>query len=486
MRRWTFAWWRVAVVAGGVSGITLVGSAIGGVNSTTAGFVYLLFVLAIATMWGLTEAVAGSVVAMLCYNYFFLPPTGHFTIAEPENWIALFAFLVTALVASHLSDRAMQQANEAKHRQMETEQLYALSRAILLTDATQDVGAQAARQISQIFGATGVLLLDTQTGSVFQGGAVELQGVGDLLKQTVLQGTRHSDQDSAVEIWPISLGGHTIGALAVQGLHVSDGAVQALLNLVAIAMERVRTQNATTRAEAARQSEEFKSTLLDAVAHEFKTPLTSIKAASTTLLGDPQGLTPEAAELITVIDEETDRLNRLVTEAVRMSQIDAGKVRLERSAHVVETVLEPAIASFGSRADGRIDRAESSDGDRGGGQSIFADREMVILALRQLLDNALKYAPLTTPIRVWAEPRAERVLIHVADGGPGIPEQDRERIFDKFYRRKNIRDKVPGSGLGLPIAREIARMHGGDLWVERSEAGGAEFCLALPRATEAA
>lgn len=476
MRRWTFAWWRVAVVLGGVAGITLLGPAIGGVNATTAGFAYLLLVLATAAYSGLTEAIVACVAGVVCYNYFFLPPIGRLTIAEPENWVALFAFLVTALVASHLSDRAMQQAKEAKHRQMETEQMYALSRAILLTDATQDVGAQAARQISQIFGATGVVLLDSQTGNLSQAGPSELQGLGDILKQTVIQGTHHSDKDRAVEIWPISLGGHPIGALAVQGLDCSDGAVQALLNLVAIAMERVRTQNATTRAEAARQSEEFKSTLLDAVAHEFKTPLTSIKAASTTLLGNLETLTPEATEMLTVIDEETDRLSSLVTEAVRMSQIDAGKVRLERSPYAVEALVDPAVSSFGSRGEGRIERAAPVQGP-----AIFADREMVILALRQLLDNALKYAPHSAPIRVWAEDRGERVLIHVADSGPGIGDQDRERIFDKFYRRSNVRDKVPGSGLGLHIAREIARMHGGDLWVERSETGGAEFCLALPR-----
>jgi two-component system sensor histidine kinase KdpD len=481
MRRWTVAQWRIVFALFGVGGVTLACSAIAGVNATTVGFAYLLLVLAIAATWGLTEAVIASVASMLCYNYFFLPPTGQFTIADPANWIALFAFLVTALVASHLSNRAKQQANEAKHRQRETEQLYALSRAILLTGATQTIGSQAARHISQIFGSTGVVLFDAETGSAFQGGPAELRGLEDSLKQTVLQGIHHYAKDNSVDIWPISLGGHSIGALAVQGLHTSDGAVQALLNLVAIAIERVRMENVANRAEAARQSEEFKSTLLDAVAHEFKTPLTSIKAASTALLEDPHLLTPEANELLTVIDEETDRLNSLVTEAVRMSQIDAGKVRLERAALSMAAILDPAISSFGSRGDGRIERIEAP-----ASQQIYADREMIILALRQLIDNALKYAPVSTPIRVWTDRRDERVLIHVADQGPGIPEQDHERIFDKFYRRQKVRDKVPGSGLGLHIAREIARMHGGDLWVERSETGGSEFCLALPQAAEVA
>jgi two-component system, OmpR family, sensor histidine kinase KdpD len=466
--------WRVAFALCGVAGTTFACSAIAGINATTVGFAYLLLVLALAGFWGLTEAVVTSVAAMLCYNYFFLPPVGRFTIADPANWIALFSFLFTALVASHLSDRAKQQANEAKNRQQETEQLYALSRAILLTDATQPIGWRAAQQISQIFGATGVVLFDAQTGHSFQGGAVELQGLEDSLRQAVLQGAHHFAKESSVDIWPISLGGHSIGALAVQGLKASDGAVQALLNLVAIAIERVRTENATNRAEAARQSEEFKSTLLDAVAHEFKTPLTSIKAASTALLADGHQFSHDTNELLSIINEETDRLDSLVTEAVRMSQIDAGKIRLERASVPVEELLDPAIASFGNRADGRIQRAETAV------DTIYVDREMILLALRQLIDNALKYTPPTTMIRVWADRRDDRVVIHVADQGPGIPEADRDHIFEKFFRRQRVRDMVPGSGLGLHIAREIARMHGGDLWVAGAEGGGSEFGLALP------
>lgn len=479
MPRWTIAGWRVALALCGVAGTTFVCS--GRVNASTAGFAYLLLVLALAASWGLTEAIVASVAAMLCYNYFFLPPVGRFTIADPENWIALAAFLVTALVASHLSDRAKQQTLEAKRRQLETEQLYALSRAILLTDAAQPIGPQAAQHISQIFGASGVLLFDSQTGSCFQGGPVELRGLEDCLKQAVLQGSHRYEKETGADVWPISLGGHSVGALAVKGLQTSDGAVQALLNLVAIAIERVRTEDAANRSEAARQSEEFKSTLLDAMAHEFKTPLTSIKAASTTLLADEERLKPETAELLSVIDEETDRLTSLVTEAVRMSQIDAGKVRLERSALSVDALLEPAISSFGSRAEGRIERIEAPANQR-----IYVDPEMIVLALRQLIDNALKYAPPTSSIKVWTERRENRVLIHVADQGPGIPEQDRERIFEKFYRRQKVRDKVPGTGLGLHIAREIARMHGGDLWLEPAETGGSQFCLALPAFAEAA
>jgi len=444
------------------------------VNSTTAGFAYLLGILAIATTWGLIESVIASVAAMLCFNFFFLPPIGKLTISDPQNWVALFAFLATALAASHLSDREKKQADEAKGRQRETEQLYALSRAILLTDPSQSVGSQAARHISEIFECPGVALYDAQTAEVFRGGADDLLDIEPKLKQVAVQGNNFVDPPLFAAA--ILLGGQPIGSLALKGSRLSDGALQALLNLVAIALERVRMEETANRADAARQSEEFKSTLLDAIAHEFKTPLTSIKAASTSLLYDSPALSPQFRELASIIDEETDRMNQLVTEAVRMSQIDAGKIRLERELLDVPQVLARVLQHFESQASGRIMRLNPSPNL----PQVSADSELLSLALRQLIDNALKYSPPASPIGIVADLEGERVVIRVHDRGPGIPERERERIFDKFYRRRGVKDQVPGTGLGLYIAREILRTHGGDLWIEGEPAEGSEFCAALP------
>ena len=471
---------RAGIAILGVAAITWTFSTIVPVNAATAGFFYLILILAIATIWGLAEAVIASLVAMLSYNYFFLPPVGRFTIADPQDWVALCTFLITALVASHLSDRAKNQTLEAKRRQRETEQLYSLSRAILLTDTNQSIGAQAAQHIAQIFAADTVALFDSTSGLTFRGGAEELHSTESLLKLVVLQGAPRHDPSTGAEAWPIALGGHPIGALAAKGIHLSDSAVQALLNLVAIALERVRTEEATSKAEVARQSEEFKSTLLDAIAHEFKTPLTSIKVASTSLLTDVIGLRAEHREMLTIIDEETDRMSLLVTEAVKLSQIDAGKVKLDRVAVEIESLCQSAVSSFSGRGDERIPGVAGLCGM----PKILVDPEMVSLALRQLIDNALKYSPPASPIIFRAGFDADRVILRLVDQGPGIPERDREKIFEKFYRRSSARGKVPGSGLGLHIAREIARAHGGDLWVEEGLPSGSQFCLALPRFKE--
>ena len=454
-----------------MAAITLLCSRVIAVNATTAGFAYLLGVLAIATAWGLIEAIVTSVVAMLCFNFFFLPPVGQFTIADPQNWVALLAFLATALVASQVSDREKRQALDAKARQKETEQLYALSRTILLTDPSQSVGRQAAEHIANIFDCRAVALYDAKTGDVFRGGPDDLPEIEGVLKQAVIQG---SNAGGGTVVAAINLGGQIVGSIALKGLALSDGAQQALLNLVAIALERVRTEEAASRAEAARQSEEFKSTLLDAIAHEFKTPLTSIKAASTSMLSG--ALPAESHELATIIDEEADRLSFLVTEAVRMAQIEPGKIHLNRTPVNVDDLLTRVIHHFASQAEGRELKLLASEGL----PRVLADQELMSLALRQLIDNALKYSPPGSPIDVTATVKDDRVIIRVRDRGAGIPERERDRIFDKFYRRQDANRHVPGTGLGLYIAREITRAHGGDAWVEGGAGEGSEFCVSLP------
>ncbi len=453
-----------------VAAATAVCSRVFALNATSAGFAYLLVVLAIAARWGFIEAFLASLASMLCFNFYFLPPVGQFTIADPQNW----AFVVTALVASHLSDREKRQAAEAKARQRETEQLYAVSRFILMTNPSESVGRQAAQHIADVFECRGVHLYDAHTGEIFQGGPADLPDLAVRLRETALKGS--TEIVPGVTIAPVVLGGRPIGALAMIGSSLSDGAMQALLNLVAIALERVRTEDAANRAEAARQSEEFKSTLLDAIAHEFKTPLTSVKAASTSLLSDPGQLTPQGRELVSIIDEETDRLSLLVTEAVRMAQIDAGTVRLDRAPTDIGTLLNQVLTHFAARSEGRamvLNVAPDLP-------PVSADRDLMALALRQIVDNSLKYSEPGTPIEISASIVNGDAAISVRDHGPGIPASERARIFDKFYRRRETRRIVPGTGLGLYIAREITRAHGGDIVVQTEAGQGAEFVVTLP------
>ncbi|MFB3921243.1 MAG: ATP-binding protein [Terriglobia bacterium] len=471
---------RLGGVIALIGGVTFFASHLIARNVTTVGFTYLIAVLVLAARWGFLESLVASVVSVLCFNYFFFEPVGTFNIAEPENWVALFAFLVTSLVGSQLSARARQRTREALDRQHEMERLYALSRAILLIDANTSPGRQIADQIRDIFGFSAVALYDAKAGEVHYAGSGDPPEMEDRLRQAATGGAGPRDEASGAVIAPILLGGQTLGSLAIQRGALSGVALQALANLVAIALEKVRGREAANRAEAARQSEELKSALLDSLAHEFKTPLTSIKAAATALLATPPEGAAEQRELVSIVDEEADHLASLVTEAIEMARIEAGELRLKAGMHSAAELIGKALERMKAATEGRK-IIVSMDEDL---PAILADPNVMELALRHLLDNALKYSPPASPVAVRAERCARGVLISVTDEGPGIPERERSRVFEKFYRSPSTRQHVPGTGMGLAIAREIVSAHGGEIGLENLPGKGTRFWIMVPRAAE--
>lgn len=451
------------------------------VNATTAGFAYLITVLLVATAWGLLEATVASIAAMLCFNFFFLPPTGTLTIADSRNWVALFAFLATAIVASQLSARAKRQAQEAMERREETERLYALSRAILLTEAGNRAPKEYAKEIAQIFDLSSVALYERDSVATYHAGPSELPGVEEKLREAATLGTLFGDDLTGVTVTPIHLGGQPIASLAISGRLLSDSALQAISNLIAIGLEKVRGQEAASQAEAARRSEELKSTLLDAIAHEFKTPLTSIKAAASALLLNTENSTEQQHELATIVNEEADRMAWLVTEAIQMARIEAGEIQLNRASSSLAELLSKALERLrlvteDRTLDVRIDPNVPM---------IDADIELLGLAMRQVIDNALKYSPPTSAIHVWLSACENGINISIRDEGPGIPEVDQTHVFEKFYRGSNIRSKLAGTGMGLAVARQILRSHGGDIQLATSSEKGSEFIISVPVTSEA-
>jgi two-component system sensor histidine kinase KdpD len=443
------------------------------VNATTTGFCYVITILLIATTWGILEAVAASVFAMLCFNFFFFPPVGTLTIADPQNWVALFAFLVTAIVASELSARAKNEAKAAIHRQRELERLYGLGRSILLDQGEGPLPQRLAQHVADQFELAAVTLYDVVSERQYKAGRQDLV-IPERILTAALSGdigARTDDLDSRFAL--IRLGGQPAGVLALRG-DVSDTTMDAISNLVAIGLERARTQAAETRAEAARQSEELKSTLLDAIAHEFKTPLTSIKAAATTVLaGDRLGA--EQRELLSVVDEEADRLNNLVGDAIQMLRIEGREFKLNRSSVSVADLIAAVTRQMRPRLADRPVEIQGASGL----PSVSMDRDLIQLALRQLLDNALKYSSARSPVRIGAELRQGHVALWVADDGPGVPPPETERVFERFYRANSGRHAVPGSGLGLSVVREIARAHGGDAVACRPDQGS-RFEIIIP------
>ncbi|HEY9715341.1 MAG TPA: ATP-binding protein [Chroococcales cyanobacterium] len=459
----------------GVALVTFVGYAVLPVNATTVGFAYLLVVLIIASVWGFFDAAVASIAATLTFNFFFLPPAGRFTIADPQNWVALFTFLATALIASRLSTEAKRRALDAVARQEDVERLYTFSRAILLIDNADSFPKQLAGKLAEIFQLQATVLYDRRTDEFYRAGPSDFEGLDDQLRDAALQGTSFSDTEHSRVITAVRLGSEPIAGLALQGPPMPDSVLQGIANLVAIGLERAKAQGLAAEIEAARQSEKLRTTLLDAMAHEFKTPLTSVMAATTSLSADLDQPRERRAELVRIADEEARHLKELIDDAIEMGRLDGTSIEVQAEPSNVGEVVREVIASVRPEIDGRPVNFISHDYPA----SIAIDRRLIKLAIKQLLDNAMKYSPPDQPIELQVHNGSGMVTIAVTDHGEGISAQEQKRIFERLYRSASVRNTVPGSGLGLSIARNIARAHKGDLTLT-SRPGETTFQLTLP------
>lgn len=264
-----------------------------------------------------------------------------------------------------------------------------------------------------------------------------------------------------------------MGSLALVGSPPSEHIVRAIVNLVAITIEKARAMEDASHAEAARQSEVLKAALLDSLAHDIKTPLTSIKAAVTTLLGISG---ENQHELLSIINEEADRLNHLAAEVIEMARIEAGRLHLEKTAVSAATLIDHTLDAFAGPLQSRRVSVEIGEGL----PDAAADAELILSVVKQLVENALKYSPPGSPLAVSAQSKGGKIVIGVADGGPGIEENERFRIFEKFYRGRARRYDTKGTGMGLAIAKGIVEAHGERIWVESEPGHGAAFYFTLP------
>jgi len=443
------------------------------VNNTTVALSLLLAILAISARWGLAEATAASVAAMLGFNLFFLPPYGTLTIEDPQNWVALGAFLVTAVTASQLSARVRRRAADADARRLEIERLYTLVQAMILSGNPRKTIREFVNRVVQVFGCAGAAFYYGPSGEIFRTGP-ESHPVSDHALRTAAEIDDLSlAAGRATAVAPVRLGMRPLGSLGLVGPLPSDQTLRAIVNLAAITIEKARALEDASHAEAARQSEVLKSALLDSLAHDIKTPLTSIKAAVTALLG---ASATADRELLTIIDEEADRLNSLAAEVIAMARIEAGKLHLEKrpisAAELISTAMLELDAALRARpvalrVPEDLPLAE-------------ADPEFIAQALKQIVENALKYSPEGSPITLSAGLEGERIVIGVGDRGPGIEDDERTRVFDKFFRGRRHRFETKGTGMGLAIAKGIVEAHGERIWVESEPGQGAVFHFSLP------
>ena len=449
------------------------------VNPTTVALTFLLLVLVVAAAWGLRYSAFASLIATACFNFFFLPPVRTWTIADPQNWVALAVFLMTAMIASQLSDKARSQAESAESRRHEIERLYTFSQQLLIKENVFELLNELPMIIVDEFSVAAAAIFLTSGQKVYYSdvNAHNLLSAEEL-KAVSARGELIARPQQNITFIPLRIGVRSVGSFAVIG-NLSRQTLEAIGSLVAIATERARAVEKLSHAEAARESEHLRSALLDAVTHEFRTPLTSIKAAASTLSSSVHLDDAARHDLVAVVEEEADRLNRLVGEAAEMAQLDAHQVHLELEVLDIRAAIDAALQeSAPLLGDRKVELLVAADLPR-----VRVDKQRVAEVVRHLLENAAKYSPAGTPIRVTAESAVKSVCVSIADHGPGIDEFEQLLIFEKFYRGRGQRG-VQGTGMGLPIAKAIIEAHGGTIGVTSQLGRGSVFHFSLPAHVE--
>jgi two-component system sensor histidine kinase KdpD len=447
-------------------------------NQTTVALILLLLVHFIASRWGLRYSIPTAVAAMCCLNYFFIPPLRTFAVNDPKNDLALAVFLVASVVSSRVSDRIRGETQQARARQRELAVLYRLSRSLLQTDELAQLTNSITASVVAATGSTAVVfyLLDGdrvyRTGSEWAGepNATELQEYSHLPEALA-----HGDGGQA--IIPVRTGVRPRGVIVLRSAQLSAQTLEAMGGLVSMSLERAKAVEEQTKAEAGKESERLRSMMLDSITHELRTPLTGIKASVSTLLTSQ--LPPEQThEMLTVIDEESDRLNKLVAEAVEMAQLDTQEVKMDFAPQSVSALVEEAQAANAALLATHAVTVRIPENI----PSVKADRVWVLKLLSNLLENAAKYSAAGSPIFIVAERRGDMVATSIADRGAGIEPMEQSLIFDKFYRSRNRAANTYGTGMGLAICRSIVEAHGGTIGVTSQLGQGSVFTFTLPAA----
>ena len=452
------------------------------VNQTTVALSFLLAILAVSAVWGMTVSVVMSVVAMMAFNYFFLPPVGALTISDPQNWVALLAFLLTSITGSRLSSRIRREADEANRRRREIEHLYSFSQKLLGEGNVIQLMNAIPNHIVEAFetGAASLYLADKQ--KFYRSGFGTLHLEEEQLRAAYEREEPFVDSARGFCYGPVRIGMKSIGGFGISGAPLSRQTLEAVGTLLGIAIERARAVEQLSRTEADRQGERLKSALLDSITHNFRTPLTSIKASVTSLLSSRPPDTAQQRELLHIMDEECDRLNQLVEDASEMSMLEAGEIELKFRPVSAPELIDAALLYCKTSLGGREVRVQLPEGL----PRVHADLPRAKEVLVHLLENANLYSEKDQPIIVGAEHNGGVVTFSVADRGPGIDVMEQGLIFDKFYRGRDQRTVIQGTGMGLPISKAIVEAHGGTIGVTSQLNRGSVFTFTLPAARDGA
>jgi two-component system, OmpR family, sensor histidine kinase KdpD len=467
------------------------------VSATTVALALLLIVLGTATLARLGTAIVASAVAVLLFNFFFLPPLGTLTIANPQNWIALFAFLIVAIIASNLSARAKNRAREAIARGNEVTRLFDLTRDVLLTTDTARAMDILARQAARRFDLTQVAIcLPSDEGwQIYQGGssdvAIDVDTLNTALARArgVLEFDAHQraygghvrigDAATGMTILPLRHGVKAVGLLAAVAPSLDLGTLDALGGVVAIAIERAQFLGERDAADLVRQKADLAATLLASLSHDLKTPLTAVRVAVENLRND---LSPaERREQADLAATELSRLTRLFQDILDMARVDASAIIVDRQWVTPAEVIDAAMMHVRHALEGRTIKVDA-DSD----MAAEIDPRLASSALSHLLENAAQYSPADREIAVMGRAEHDGLHLSVMDHGPGLDPGELDHLFERFYRGRVARQISPGTGMGLAITRGLLAAAGGRVWAENVPGAGAKFSIVVPGAVRRA
>lgn len=451
----------------------------------TAALVFVIPVVAGVIIGGFPAGAAGVVAGFLVYDFEFLPPYHSLMITNAQNWVALGVYVIVVLLVARVVGNLDSARADAHRRAVASRRLFDLSELLVEDRSVENLLETIVRAVASVFQVPGVSLLVPEGGRL----AIAASAGEPLSPDQLHRLDPHSGVPVSVGTEPggreemrtvaLSASGRPVGILALQRMPASDddrALLRTFANSAALALERAQLREQALRSELLEEVDRLRHALVGAVSHDLRTPLATMKVASSTLL-DPAIPLSEADthELHGLIDIETDRLTRLVTSLLDMTRIAAGALQVRRAPKSVAALVGEVVATFGSALGDRPVKLEVADRL----PDVDVDQLLIGQVLANLLDNANRHAPPHSLITVSGELRGDRVALSVTDRGPGVPPAERETVFDTFVRF----DTGGRTGLGLTIAKTFVEAHGESIWVEEAPGGGARFVFTLPTAS---
>jgi two-component system sensor histidine kinase KdpD len=432
-------------------------------DTTIIALLYLIPLGMVTAFLGLETGIISALITFLTFNYFFIEPYHTFAVHQPIDVVILVVFLIVAVVISQLVGRAQMGLAAATAREREATQLYELSTALVGLHDDHAIAEILAKQVQAV-----------SLGEHIQINITERQPFIFHLPETITP-PRLPELSVPIEAARGILGGIQVWRSAPAILPAEKRLLKTFASQGALALERTLFAQAESRARVLEESDRLKTSILSSVSHELRTPLSTIKAASSSLRSrEVSWGSPASAELILAIDNEADHLNMLVGNLLDMSRIEAGVLKPKREWNILSEIVGSVLARMKHLAEEHrisVDVSENLP-------FLPVDYVQMEQVFTNLLSNSLKYAPVDTVIRIYAQVKAENIHVQVSNQGPSVPSEDLARIFDKFYRI-TAADRVTGTGLGLSICKGIIEAHGGQIWAENVSEGLA-FNFILP------